>query len=428
MARPHSRARHFRNSPPLLTGLLGLATLFAGFVYWPAGIGGSAELHYNLFLLSVFAVMAISDLVLFQTWRQPEAGVTLAPTRPDGAVWTRIAVKLVGLGALLLGAATLYATVPLYLSPWYQRFTLQVFDNAVPIALGLAAYVVLADRLLTEPHDQLHAFGTWVCSLGTTGDPQKIGDFLRASAVKFFFLPLMYCYGLDDWIFFREASGDFQSFTAFYEYAYRYLFFVDVCFAIIGYAVATRLLGAHVRWAERGVKGWLVCLICYAPFWQVIGREYLAYDDDIVWGSLLKAHPLAYQLWGSMILLLLCLYVLSTVSFGIRFSNVTYRGTVHRGPYALLRHPAYVSKNLTMWLIQLPFLAVSPLDALGNTLALIGINTIYFLRARTEEANCSGAREYRLYKRYMRRHGPVARMLVPLRRGGGARPGRFVES
>jgi hypothetical protein len=397
-------------------------------VFWPRGIAGTVQAEFELFLLAVFAVMAAADLLVFRTWRQPEAGIRPTWSRPVPADMSRLADKAIGFLAIVAIAGLLYLTLPLYRSPWYQQFTDRLFDFGPQLILLSLAYILVIDRLQITPRDQLQAFGELVRSLGARGDRAKARDFLLASAVKIFFLPLMYCYGLDDWLFFYHETHVILTFTDFYEFAYRFLFFLDVCFAIIGYSLSLRLLGSHVRWAERGLKGWLFCLICYAPFWQVIGREYLAYGDDIVWGSLLAGQPLLYTLWGSAILVLLCLYVLSTVAFGLRFSNVTYRGTVYRGPYALARHPAYLSKNLTMWMIQVPFIAAAPEQALGNTLALIGVNLIYLMRARCEEASCSGARDYRLYVRYMRRHGPLDRLSRRLRGGVARTLGTLAEA
>lgn len=426
LARPSGRARHFANSPPISTGLLGLLTLLGGFVFWPRGIGASAQREFELFLLAILAVMALSEMVLHRTWRQPEAGLGTA-RREESADTIRILDKMIGIAAFAVIAGVLYFVVPIYQDPWYQRFTARALALAPGLILLVALYVLIVDRLMVAPCDQLHSFGKLLRTFGADGNRRKAADFVLASLVKIFFLPLMYCYGLDDWTFFYNNVQSIQSFTDFYEFGYRFLFFVDVCFAIIGYSVALRVLGSHVRWAERSVKGWVFCLICYAPFWQVIGREYLAYGDDLVWGNLLAGHPAVYRLWGSAILILLCIYVVSTVAFGLRFSNVTYRGTVHRGPYALVRHPAYLSKNLTMWMIQIPFIAVAPAEALGNTLALIGVNLIYLMRARCEEASCSGARDYRLYVRYMRRHGPLDRLARRLRGGMSRALGRLSE-
>ncbi len=56
---------------------------------------------------------------------------------------------------------------------------------------------------------------------------------------------------------------------------------------------------------------------------------------------------------------LTAIYAWATLAFGIRFSNLTYRGVLTNGPYRFTRHPAYVSKNLFWWLSVLPFMVSS---------------------------------------------------------------------
>ena len=45
-----------------------------------------------------------------------------------------------------------------------------------------------------------------------------------------------------------------------------------------------------------------------------------------------------------------------------RFSNLTHRGIITNGPYRYSKHPAYLAKNLSWWLVSMPFMiTVSPL-------------------------------------------------------------------
>lgn len=90
-----------------------------------------------------------------------------------------------------------------------------------------------------------------------------------------------------------------------------------------------------------------------------------------------------------MLAVLTAIYAWSTVAFGIRFSNLTYRGVLTNGPYRFSRHPAYLSKNLFWWLSTLPFLVTShsPVDMVRDTVFLGCVSAIYFWRARTEEAH-----------------------------------------
>jgi len=109
------------------------------------------------------------------------------------------------------------------------------------------------------------------------------------------------------------------------------------------------------------------------------------------------------------ILFLIGIYVWASIAFGIRFSNLTHRGILTNGPYRYTKHPAYISKNLSWWLISMPFLsAASPIEALRHSLLLIAVNTIYFFRARTEERHLSFDPTYVDYAKYIEVKGIFA--------------------
>jgi steroid 5-alpha reductase family enzyme len=111
--------------------------------------------------------------------------------------------------------------------------------------------------------------------------------------------------------------------------------------------------------------------------------------------------------------LLTGIYAWATVAFGLRFSNLTDRGTLTHGPYAWTKHPAYVSKNLFWWLETLPFLVVtgSSVDAIRNTVILAMVSAVYFWRAKTEERHMSNDPAYVAYAAWMAQYSPMARVL-----------------
>jgi hypothetical protein len=114
------------------------------------------------------------------------------------------------------------------------------------------------------------------------------------------------------------------------------------------------------------------------------------------------------------------------VVFGIRFSNLTYRGVLTHGPYRLTRHPAYLSKNLFWWASVLPFMVTngSLLEGVRNCIFLLVVNAIYYWRARTEEAHLIAEDpKYAEYHAWMEHHGIVTAPLARLKRrmfGAGA--------
>ncbi len=53
-------------------------------------------------------------------------------------------------------------------------------------------------------------------------------------------------------------------------------------------------------------------------------------------------------------LALMAVYAASSVALGLKASNPTHRGIVSRGPYAWVRHPADICKNLAWWIGSTP--------------------------------------------------------------------------
>ena len=129
------------------------------------------------------------------------------------------------------------------------------------------------------------------------------------------------------------------------------------------------------------------------------------------WGDLVGGHSVLYAAWGTAILACLVVYSLSTVVFGLRFSNLTHRGIITSGPYRYTKHPAYIAKCVSFWLISVPFLSNHGLKAaIAQSLMLVASNAIYFARAITEERHLARDPTYREYQAYIRRHGLLARV------------------
>ncbi len=385
-----------RNAQPALTGYVGLAVLIGCFAVARSGNAFSGAEGFLQACALMFLTMAACDILLYRVYRQPDVG-GLSFQRVSPATLTLLGHKAVGLAVslgLVLGA---YMTFPLYQDAWYQG-TFAILAGWLPVFVPIVLLYLIGFHLVTEEKDDsLAQFGRFCLSLGRSGDRSRVRDHLLALAIKGFFIPLMVGFGLGDWG--RLTSIPFQivDFRSFYEIGYQMLLLTDVCFGVIGYICCFRILGAHVRWPERTAGGWLFCLMCYVPFWQIINRNYLNYSDGIVWGTVFAEGSLIYVLWGSTILLLMSVYALSTVSFGYRFSNLTYRGVVCSGPYRFARHPAYLSKNLSYWLVEMPVLGSSFGSAVAGTLALLLVNGIYLMRARYEERCCLQHEDYRIY-------------------------------
>jgi len=390
-------APRIRNAQPALTGYVGLTVLIGCFAVARTGAGFTGAEGFLQACALMFLVMAACDVLVYRVYRQPDVGglsAGLSLTRPRLAL---LGEKAAGL-AVSIGVALLaYSTFPLYQDAWYQG-TFAILAQWLPVFVPTVLIYLVGFHLVSDdPDDSLAQFGRFCLSLGQRGDRGRVRDHLLAMAIKIFFMPLMVGFGLTDWGHLTRIPIEIGNFRSFYEIAYQMLLLIDVCFGVIGYICCFRILGAHVRWPERTAGGWLFCLMCYVPFWQIINRNFLNYSDGIVWGTVFAEGSLIYMIWGSAILCLMSIYALSTVSFGYRFSNLTYRGVVCSGPYRFARHPAYLSKNLSYWLIEMPVIGSSFGSALTGTLALLLVNGIYYMRARYEERCCLQHEDYRIY-------------------------------
>ena len=173
------------------------------------------------------------------------------------------------------------------------------------------------------------------------------------------------------------------------------LFALDSLLFFIGYSTESGLLRNRLRYAETNIFRILVCIACYGPFNMVTAsilgpsnQQLLLFHGDL-------SHPMTWILRGLAAFFLLML-VSSSLFLFTKASNLTNRGIVKTGPYALVRHPGYICKNL-FWLMTLIPLFFPDTDAYGfswgsyaivfiKTLGCwLGWGTIYFLRAITEE-------------------------------------------
>ncbi len=236
---------------------------------------------------------------------------------------------------------------------------------------------------------------------------RRIGVVLRDLLVKVFFLPLMATFlylefgaVLENlpklWAAWTAHSGRYITFSYFYGTSYHGLFLVDVTLAMIGYASTSRWLDNKSKSVDPTAWGWFVCLACYPPF-NALTRSVLPYDA-VAGPGLPFLQPVAVDVaLKTGTLLCFAVYVWATTAFGLRFSNLTDRGIITRGPYAFVRHPAYAAKNAGWWLESIRGFA-SP----WQLLFLLGWNAIYYARSTTEERHLSADPDYRAYRARVR--------------------------
>jgi hypothetical protein len=396
-----------RSASGALTGIAGIAGLIGATV----GLRDWLQPGYVkvLAVLGIAAgAMVLVDIAIYRVHRNDATGMSFAPLRPLDP-W-RTGRKLIGFWLSCGLAAALYWVIPEFARDFFQPFRTAALFVLPGLLIVSPVYVAYVDCRQRDPEDAYAQLGAMM--LGSPpADPAMLWAHARGWAIKAFFLPLMFVFVAGDlgnlW------SSPLLPSPLDFEHAFPWildlLYLVDVFLAAIAYTLTLRPLDSHIRSAEPTVGGWVICLICYPPLNDVTGRI-LPYDQDgLFWGRVFAPYPVLYVVWGSAILLLVAIYAWSTAAFGLRFSNLTHRGIITSGPYRWTKHPAYISKNISWWMISVPFIAGAGWgQAVQSCLLLGGVSLIYFLRARTEERHLSADPVYRDYAAFIGEHGLFA--------------------
>jgi isoprenylcysteine carboxyl methyltransferase (ICMT) family protein YpbQ len=365
--------------------------------------------------------MVAVDVLIYKVQHNVTTGLSLQPIRALDL--PRITRKFLGFWLTIAVIATLYALIPEYKNELYQPFKTTALSILPALLVASPFYIAYVDRRQRDPNDA-YAQMTMLLEGVRPADWSVLRTHVLGWLVKAFFLPLMFVYVHNSLVAYWNVSIPSPfAFERFFSWMIELLYMLDVLLATITYAITLRLLDNHMRSVEPTLGGWVVCVICYHPLTNT-QSYYIQYDqDNLYWEAVFMPYPWLYVLWGSLILFLVLIYVWSTVAFGLRFSNLTNRGIITNGPYRWLKHPAYVSKNLSWWMISVPFIAGAGwATAVVSCVMLGAVNLIYYLRAVTEERHLSADPVYRDYQAYIARHGLWARFLSWLTKGEGLFP------
>ena len=377
------------------TACLLLAVTFFNFVPLDGVISHQALIVMAAAALGVF----LPDLL----WQKIQRRTLIAAGAGD---WSRTLTKLLGLLASVGAIALLYWLFPEYGAQGFYSNYWQALRVVLPAwALVALPYVYFVDRRLREPRDALWQMGRLLLGQWQDVSSAVIGQHLLGWLVKGYYLPLMFTYFCNNLNKLLHYDLNLlHNFQGWFDWAYFTLYFIDVALVSMTYLMSLKLTDTHIRSTEPTAFGWLVALLCYEPFWSLIGAQYLSYSNK-EWGYWLSGIPWLYAVWGCLILACVIVYVWATVAFGARFSNLTHRGIITNGPYRYTRHPAYWAKNLSWWLIAMPVLGTSLLSTVRSCVLLLMLNGIYYLRAKTEERHLGLDPVYRDYSDWIDAHG-----------------------
>jgi protein-S-isoprenylcysteine O-methyltransferase Ste14 len=360
-----------------------------------------------LVLCGAVAIPVVAmDIFILKVHRRASTGLNWDQTfAPD---FGRVLTKLLGLFLALAPFALFYWMTPEYNGSFYDPLYRFLRRFAVTFAVSAPLYIFIVDGQMRQPRDAYWQLGR--VALGGWRDAKKadIANLYRTWLVKAYFVPIMFVWlngSTRNVVSFDLGAASWSNLRA-YDFLYDFIFFIDLLFCTVGYAMSFRVTDSHVRTAEPTMLGWTVALFCYPPFYNLMSRQYVPYDSAY-FGKWLEPHPALRWAWAIVILGLITIYVLATVAFGVRFSNLTHRGILTNGPYRYTKHPAYVSKNISWWMASVPFLLTdgNPLSSLKRCMALGIINFMYFMRAKTEERHLSRDPIYVAYATWMNDHG-----------------------
>jgi protein-S-isoprenylcysteine O-methyltransferase Ste14 len=174
------------------------------------------------------------------------------------------------------------------------------------------------------------------------------------------------------------------------------IFLLDSSTFCLGYHTEAAFMRNRIRYVETNVFRLAVCLICYPPFnivpINVFGPSF--YSHGLLFMNDIR-HPVTWILRAVAVFFLLVL-ISTTLSLFTRASNLTNRGIVQHGAYAIVRHPGYLAKNM-FWLMTIIPLFFTPTNqpqfswfnhlvfCVGLVAGFLGWCLLYYLRAITEE-------------------------------------------
>lgn len=198
---------------------------------------------------------------------------------------------------------------------------------------------------------------------------------LLSILLKLFFMPYMVTWGIQNlqkmWEAMQEPAWDFHSITVL---LIQLCLLIDIAVFGVGYLVESRRLDSEIRSVDPHWLGWLVCLWCYPPF-----NSFTFLPFDVWWFPIRIETTQSIKLFFNGIeTLLWIIFAWASLALGFKASNLTVRGTVRRGPYRWVRHPAYTAKLGVWWIQGIIFGELS----VG---ILLAFTVIYGLRAWTEE-------------------------------------------
>ncbi len=362
------------------------------------------SLEGSLLLANLLLIVSLLPAMLYLRRAESESRPVVLRDADSARVRFKSLAIIVGLLLLLI-----YSFVcAQYFGEPFASFSPICFLLFPLLAIVTPAYVAWRDRRMDDPEDDCAHFGAFLCGR-YRWDYRAFKTFLLSWCVKILFIPVMYG-GL------MSVLGEVLTFSwrwnplTIVEGLFLFGLGFDLLIATSGYLLASSVFRNQILAVDDNWISWCACLICYPPLLAIF-RAIREQSDTLLWFHWLQPTEWLYWLWGGLIVLTWMVYWLTTASFGLRFSNLTWRGLVDIGPYRYSKHPSYISKNLYWWLHTVPFFGAADwVDLARNILGLSFVSLVYYLRAKSEEQFLMRYPEYVEYAERIARHGFLARI------------------
>ncbi len=236
---------------------------------------------------------------------------------------------------------------------------------------------------------------------------------ILAWVIKLFFVPLMIIWiSQDASIIINKVYswwGELNLFSKnFYFFYNNYIFltifkliiFTDLLFFTLWYLLESKHLWNKIKSVEPTTLWWLVAIICYPPFNSVMNNFFTWYSTDFPHFNNIYIHLTL----NSLLLIFFAIYSRASISLWLKASNLTNRWIVSKWPYKYVRHPAYISKNISWFIWTLPIIIVNIRNFNIYNLFLIFTSIsawwfIYYMRSVTEERHLEMDKDYVEYKK-----------------------------
>jgi protein-S-isoprenylcysteine O-methyltransferase Ste14 len=392
-------------------GLLGFAT--AGILAKIFQVNDPAFL-VALFTTCVALPMIVISVLICKTQCYQSSGLMQRKVSDFSSY--RLLLKSLGFTFTIFILVFCYWLFPEYSKEFYYPVWQAAFYVAGPLLLLGVVYMVWVDRRMVAPEDSYYHAGLFVLGRWKGIDWNLLKTHALGWLMKGFFLPFMLAAAAHRLTNLNEYPIQFTSFGHLYLSLFNLLLCIDIVFGATGYLLTLRITDSHIRSVEITWLGWISALMCYQPFSKLTWGSFLTYKESNDWMDWLSPYPILFITWGCSILFLYVIYTWSTTAFGCRFSNLTNRGIISHGPYRYLKHPAYVSKCLSWWLISVPFLINGSWhENIRASICLLLTCGIYAVRAWTEERHLMKDPDYQAYSTWMSKNGLFAPMSNKLR-------------